>query len=261
MLKTWLSPPRFWLRLCLRRSPSLRPSPIGAALRSIPASSVTNLAPPSQMTSLHIRHAPAECTNKGRKCRNHYQLVNLRTGQGSYEGAVAIRALVLNRERRRCAPMLNASLALSRRPCSVQAAAAAQLGRSSCSGATSKVAPLGMRHGRHLWCPHYTVIQLTFKTYQKIDISTTQEKYSLTNFGKTNNWKRHYRLFCSPIIFFLLHYMRIGTKWLFSFHSFRATHFGQFWTPSASLCTSPSEWGRGDIKWGRGGDMNTSPSW
>ena len=48
--------------------PSLRPSPIGAALRSITASSVTNLAPPSQMTSLHVCHAPAECTNKGRKC-------------------------------------------------------------------------------------------------------------------------------------------------------------------------------------------------
>ena len=58
--------------------PSLRPSPIGAAPRSIPSSSVTNLAPPSQMTSLHIRDAPAECTNKGRKCRNHYQLVYLR---------------------------------------------------------------------------------------------------------------------------------------------------------------------------------------
>ena len=60
------------------RPSGLRPSPIEAAPRSIPASSVTNLAPPSQMTSLHIRHAPAECTNKGRKCWNHYQLVNLR---------------------------------------------------------------------------------------------------------------------------------------------------------------------------------------
>ena len=43
--------------------------------------------------------------------------------------------VVLNRERRRCAPMLNESLASSRRSCSVQDAAAAQLGRSSCSGA------------------------------------------------------------------------------------------------------------------------------
>ena len=31
-------------------------------------------------------------------------------------------------------------------------------------GGTWKVAPLGMRH---LWCPHYTVIQLRFKTCQK----------------------------------------------------------------------------------------------
>ena len=98
----------------------------------------------------------------GATCRRT-AAVSAWTGQGSYEGAVAMRALVLNRGRRRCAPMLNASLASSRRPCSVQAAAAAQLGRSSCSGATWKVAPLGMRH---LWCPHYTVIQLRFKTCQ-----------------------------------------------------------------------------------------------
>ena len=95
----------------------------------------------------------------------------------------------------------------------------------------------------------------------KMEISTTQEKHSLTILGKTNNWKRHYRLFSSFIKFFLSHYMQLGTNWLFSFHSFRATHFGQLWKPSASLCTSPSEWGRGDIKWGRGGDMATSPSW
>ena len=87
------------------------------------------------------------------------------TGQGSYEVVVAMRALVLNRERSRCAPMPNASLASSRRSCSVQAAAAVQLGRSSCSGVIWKVTPLGMRRLR---CPHYTVIQLRFKTCQKL---------------------------------------------------------------------------------------------
>ena len=81
-------------------------------------------------------------------------------GQGSYEGAVAMRALSFKSQTQQMLRMLR---------CYAECIAGivtaplfgpvAQLGRSSCSGATFQVAPLGMRH----LCPHYTVIQLRFK--------------------------------------------------------------------------------------------------
>ena len=167
-------------------------------------------------------------------------------GQSSNKSAVAMRALGF---KSRTQQMLNASLASSRRPV-----------RFSCS---TRSVQLQWRHRATWHAPPTSPLHCDSDVFQnllKIGISTTQEKYSLTIFNdvtwtgikKTLNNILHIRgLFIHPL----------STKWLFSFYIFRATHYDQFWTPSASLCTSPSEWGRGDIKWGRGGDMATSPSW
>ena len=93
------------------------------APRSLPASSVTSLAPPSQMTSLHIRHAPDECTNRERKCRNHYQLVDLRSGAlTNHIAQLQVRQVDGRCERRR----LRSAGRRRRRPGQQSAAAATQ---------------------------------------------------------------------------------------------------------------------------------------
>ena len=90
-------------------------------------------------------------------------------GQGSYEGAVAMRALSFKSRTQQMRSYAECIACIVTAPLF---GPVAQLGRSSCSGATFQVAPLGMRH----LCPHYTVIQLRFKTCYKIEISSTQEK-------------------------------------------------------------------------------------
>ena len=82
---------------------------------------------------------------------------------------------VLNRERSRCAPMLNASLASSRRPV-----------RSSCSTRSVQLQWRHLKGGATWHAPPMSPLHCDSVVVQnllKIEISTTQEKHSLTIFN------------------------------------------------------------------------------
>ena len=97
-------------------------------------------------------------------------------GQASYEGAVAMRALSFKSRTQQMRSYAECIACIVTAPLF---GPVAQLGRSSCNGATWKVAPLGMRH----LCPHYTVIQLRFKTCLKLKFRLLRKKHSLTIFN------------------------------------------------------------------------------